>query len=73
MSNVDNTDFNSVPEAVFEQAQKHYVAAVARWLGDVAFEELATDSGLARAAQTLLRELAERVEQSRIALPEALK
>lgn len=73
MSNVDNTDLNSVSEAVFEQTRKHYVAAVARWLGDVVFEELATDPGLARTAQTLLRELAERVEQDCIALPEALK
>lgn len=83
MSNVDSSDVNDVPEQVFyekvldadayAQAQQYYAAAVARWLGDVVFEELATDIGQANAFKHVLRELADRIDAGRIRVPEALR
>lgn len=73
MSNVDNTDLNGISEHVFEQARKHYVASVARWLSDVVQEELAEDLFVARTARQTIRDVADRVERGRLEIPEALR
>lgn len=74
MSNVDNTDLNASELRPIEPTHAvAYATALTRWLGDVAFNELITDIGQARASQALLRELADRIESGRIKLPEALR